>query len=248
MSPLLKIAIVGATSSIAEHCARLWLERQSYDLVLIGRDLSRLEHVAADLRVRSPKSHIRTRETDFRDPKAIQATVDAVVSDGAVDLVLIAHGDLPDQAACQQDIALVRDAIEINAISPALFAEAFAAAMAKAKRGTLILIGSVAGDRGRKSNYVYGAAKALIERYAQGLQHRFAASGIKIVLVKPGPTATPMTAHLSHMKLAPVAEVAATIVDGVARGKTVIYAPGQWRLIMAIIRNLPDAIFFKLNI
>ena len=122
--------------------------------------------------------------------------------------------------------------------------------MEKANHGTIALIGSVAGDRGRKSNYVYGAAKGLVTRYAQGLQHRFAGTGVKVVLIKPGPTDTPMTAHLKNTgaKLASVESVAKLIVDGVEVGKPVVYAPGKWWLIMMIIRHLPAIIFNKINI
>jgi len=122
--------------------------------------------------------------------------------------------------------------------------------MAKADSGTLVLVGSVAGDRGRKSNYVYGSAKGLVTRYAQGLQHRFAGTGVKVVLVKPGPTDTPMTAHLKAQgaKLASVEAIAKNIVDGVKRGQPVVYAPPKWRLIMLIIQHLPNFIFHKLNI
>jgi hypothetical protein len=167
------------------------------------------------------------------------------------DLVLIAHGSLPDQPACQDDLALVADALAVNGVSPALWAEAFADRLVAAgQAATLGLIGSVAGDRGRKTNYVYGAAKGLVERYAQGLQHRLAASAVRVCLIKPGPTATPMTAHLQSQgaRLAPVADVAADIVRGLAAGKPVIYTPAKWWLIMGVIRHLPRAIFHKLNI
>jgi hypothetical protein len=123
-----------------------------------------------------------------------------------------------------------------------------AAQMEKVQQGTLALIGSVAGDRGRKSNYVYGAAKGLVTRYAQGLQHRFAKTLIKIVLIKPGPTATAMTAHLPQRGLAAADTVAATIVQGIAQGKAVIYAPAKWAVIMMIIIHLPAFIFNKLDI
>jgi hypothetical protein len=140
--------------------------------------------------------------------------------------------------------------LQINGISPVLYAEAFAIHLARAQHGTLALIGSVAGDRGRRSNYVYGAAKGLVARYAQGLQHRFAGSGVKVVLVKPGPTDTPMTAHLKQngAKLASPAEVAQAIVKAVACGQAQVYAPGKWRLIMWVVRHMPAFIFNKINI
>lgn len=245
-----RIVIIGATSAIAEHCARLWVQGKSVDLTLVGRDASRTERVAADLRVRSPQSDIRVMQAEFLDSVAIQDTVDAIVEQGPIDIVLIAYGSLPDQNICQTDLTACREALEVNGISPVLYAEAFAKSMFHANRGTLALIGSVAGDRGRRSNYVYGAAKGLVTRYAQGLQHRFAGTGVKVVLIKPGPTDTPMTAHLKDRgaKLASVEEVAQNIVAAIERGQAVAYVPGKWKIIMWVIRHLPNVIFNKLNI
>jgi len=159
-----RIVIIGATSAIAEHCARLWVQGKSVDLTLVGRDATRTERVAADLRVRSPQSDIRVLQAEFLDSVAIQQTVHAIVEQGPIDIVLIAHGSLPDQNICQTDLTACREALEVNGISPVLYAEAFAKPMFQTNRGTLALIGSVAGDRGRKSNYVYGAAKGLVTR------------------------------------------------------------------------------------
>ncbi|CAA9890800.1 Short-chain dehydrogenase [Candidatus Methylobacter favarea] len=245
-----KIVIAGATSAIAEHCARLWVSEAAVDLTLIGRNSDRTERVAADLRVRSPQSVFRILEADFIDPLAIRQLVDGIVAEGSVDIVLIAHGSLPDQAVCQQDLTACHEALTVNGISPVLFAEAFAGHMQKANRGTLAMIGSVAGDRGRKSNYVYGAAKGLVTRYAQGLQHRLANTGVKVVLIKPGPTDTPMTAHLKQQgaRLASVENVAQLIVKGITQGKPVVYVPAKWALIMMVIRHLPRFVFNKLEI
>ena len=245
-----KIVIIGATSAIAEHCARLWLEKQPVNLTLVGRSAQRIERVATDLRVRSPQSDIETVTADFLTVESINAKVNELIASGPIDIVLIAHGSLPDQPECQNDIQSCCDALEINGVSPVLYAEAFAKHMQIANRGTIVLIGSVAGDRGRKSNYVYGAAKGLVTRYAQGLQHRFSGSAVHVVLVKPGPTDTPMTAHLKAKgtKLASVESVAKEIIDGVSAGKTLIYAPKKWSLIMMIIRHLPGFVFNKLDI
>jgi short-subunit dehydrogenase len=245
-----RVVIIGATSAIAEHCARLWLEKQLIDLTLVGRDAQRIERVATDLEVRSPQSEIRIVQAEFLDPAAIVATVGGIVKSGRVDVVLIAHGSLPEQAECENDLQSCRDALEINGVSPVLYAEAFAREMEKANQGTIALIGSVAGDRGRESNYVYGAAKGLVTRYAQGLQHRFAGTGVKVVLIKPGPTDTPMTAHVKGKgaQLAPVEGVAKQIVEGVEAGKPVVYAPGKWWLIMMVLRHLPAFVFNKMDI
>jgi len=241
------VVIVGATSAIAEHCARHWADEGGHDFVLVARDTEKVERVAADLQVRNPGATVMTRIVDFAAPLAIAGLADELGRARPVDVVLIAHGLLPDQALCQQDLKKCNEALSINAISPVLFAEAFAGAMERSGTGTLALIGSVAGDRGRKSNYVYGAAKGLLTRYAQGLQHRFAATRIKVVLIKPGPTATPMTAHLAG-KFADASSVARRIVDGIAAGRPVIYAPARWALIMLIIRHLPRFVFNRLDI
>lgn len=245
-----RIVIIGATSAIAEHCARLWLQSEITDMTLVGRDAGRLERVAADLKVRSPGSKVRFAQAGFHNPADIEATVSSIVPDGDIDIVLIAHGSLPLQAECQDDLNACRSALEINAVSPVLYAEAFAKRMAEARHGAIVLIGSVAGDRGRKSNYVYGAAKGLVTRYAEGLQHRFAGTDINVVLVKPGPTDTPMTAHMKAQgaRLAPVDRVAEKIVAAVKAEKSVVYVPGRWRSIMLIIQHLPAFVFNKMDI
>lgn len=245
-----RIVIIGATSAIAEHCARLWVQDTAVDLILVGRNLEKTGRVAADLRVRSPGSAILTLDVDFTDPIAIGATVENIFADGPVNTVLIAHGSLPDQLDCQQDLSVCRDELIVNGISPVLFAEAFAGPMQQANQGALAIIGSVAGDRGRKSNYVYGAAKGLVTRYTQGLQHRLASTHVNIVLIKPGPTGTPMTSHLKQqgMGLANVENVAQRIVKGINQGQPVVYAPAKWWLIMMIIRHLPRFIFNRMDI
>ncbi|MFA7282772.1 MAG: SDR family NAD(P)-dependent oxidoreductase [Sterolibacterium sp.] len=245
-----RIVIVGATSGIAEHCARLWVKKKDVDLTLVGRDFERTERVASDLRVRSPQSDIHVLQGQFHDPMAIQALVDTINERGPVNVVLIAHGTLTDQETCQADLSICRETLEINGISPVLYAEAFARQMTKINSGTIALISSVAGDRGRKSNYAYGAAKGMVSLYAQGMQHRFTGSGVKIVLLKPGPTDTAMTASLKQrgMKLAPVEAVAQSIVDAIENGKSTAYVPGKWRLIMSILRHMPASIFNRLDI
>ncbi len=241
-----RIVIIGASSHIAEHCARLWA-KQPVDFVLVGRDSARVQRVADDLRVRSPGTSTEVIEADFHEPAAITALAAKLQAAAKIDIVLVAHGRLRPQPECEQDLVAARDSLQLNGVSPVLFAEAFAAQMAAAG-GTVAVIGSVSGDRGRKKNYVYGAAKGMVDRYLQGMQHRFAGSALKAVLIKPGPTMTPMTAHMPARSLAPVEQVAQCIVDGIAVGKPVIYAPAKWWLVMMIIRHLPRFIFNKLDI
>jgi decaprenylphospho-beta-D-erythro-pentofuranosid-2-ulose 2-reductase len=245
-----RIVIVGATSAIAIHCARQWISQGAVRVTLIGRDPSKLDRLALDLRARTVEGFVDTQIGQFDDAAGIQSTIDAITDIDQLDIVLIAHGSLSDQALCQSDLAICQSELLLNGVSPALYAEGFVQKMQVKNHGTIAVIGSVAGDRGRKSNYVYGAAKGMLTRYMQGLQHRLAGSNVKAVLIKPGPTDTPMTAALKSQgaKLAPVEDVATTIVKAIDTGQTVVYAPRKWALIMMIVRHLPKFIFNKMNI
>lgn len=247
------LVIVGATSAIAEHCARNWAARGPGRITLIGRSAERLERVAADLRVRAPQAAVQTLTLpDFCDAAAIDAAIERLWNLAPVDWALIAHGMLAGQEDCQRDLTLTRDMLMVNGVSPLLFAEAIASRMQQVGRGKLAVIGSVAGDRGRKANYAYGAGKGMVERYVQGLQHRLAYAGseVRVTLIKPGPTDTPMTAtqKAAGQRMASVESVAQAIVSGIDAGKPLIYAPWKWALIMGVVRHVPAAIFHKLNI
>lgn len=243
------IAVIGATSAMAEHCTRLWVQEKPVRVTLVGRDEARTQRVADDLRVRSPQSKVHVMTTDFLNASAIQHTVNTIAAQAPVSIVLIAHGLLSDQATCQDDLLTCELAMQVNGLSPVLFAEAFAKPMEAANHGTIAIIGSVAGDRGRKTNYVYGASKGLVSRYAEGMQHRFAHTAIKVVLIKPGPTHTPMTSNLKvkGQKMASVEQVAQDIVKGIATGKSLIYTPKKWQLIMLMVMHIPKFIFKNLN-
>lgn len=244
------IVIIGASSLIAEHCARLWVKENNLKLTLVGRDSEKVSHISNDLTVRNPTCTIKALTANFTDPTDIARLANDIATQGAIDIVLIAQGALPDQTNCQTNLNANREALIVNGISPVLFAEAFVPPMQKTNAGTIAIISSVAGDRGRKSNYVYGSAKSLVSRYAQGLQHRLHGSGVRIVLIKPGPTDTPMTAHLKQQgaRLASVESVAESIVNAIQAGKPLVYVPGKWAVIMMIIRCLPAFIFNRLPI
>lgn len=248
----MKILIYGATSRIAHECARIWA-RQGHHLTLFGRDADRLEAVAADLRILgTDPQEITACVLDLTDEGALRQRVsDADARVGGFDLALLAHGWMPEQISAQRDPAQLRRTIEVNALSVAQLCEALAAPMEERRRGTLAVIGSVAGDRGRQSNYIYGASKGFVERYCQGLRNRLYPSGVRVVLVKPGPTDTPMTRSLSSrpsVRMAQPSDVAADIVRGIARGTTVIYTPPMWRWIMRAIRSLPERLFIRLKL
>ncbi|GGF12601.1 short-chain dehydrogenase [Subtercola lobariae] len=245
------MVVIGATSAIAEQCTRLWLEGGASTALLIGRDEARLAAIATDLGVRFPSAAVTTLVADLVSPASIASVVadfagpgSAGAAAGAGLTVLVAHGSMTEQEVSQASLVEAASVLEVTGVSPSLWIEAAADTMTA---GTIAVIGSVAGDRGRKKNYIYGAAKALIEAMAEGLQHRLAGSALRVVLVKPGPTATPMTASMPQKGLAPVEAVAGEIVAGVNAGRAVVYAPLKWMLIMGVVRNIPSPVFNKLD-
>ncbi|MCX0332528.1 SDR family NAD(P)-dependent oxidoreductase [Acinetobacter radioresistens] len=246
-----RIVVVGATSSIAEHCLRIWSTEQPNNFVLLGRNLDKLDLLKGDLLVRQPLNTVEVIQAEFLDPNAIQDLVKLICA-APVDIVLIAQGILPEQQEYERDLSLISHNIEINGLSPILFAEAFYQYMQYQSTGTIAVFSSVAGERGRKSNYIYGAAKGLVTRYVEGMQHKAAIKGnsVKICLIKPGPTESAMTLHLKKqgVKLAPTQKVASNIVKGIKKQQRVIYTPAIWSLIMFIISNLPFILFKKMDI
>jgi len=166
-----------------------------------------------------------------------------------VDHVILAYGLLGDNARAEQDASVALDIIDVNFRSAAAWVLAVAKLMETTRRGSLVVLGSVAGDRGRRSNYVYGAAKAGLATLVQGVSHRFRDTGPRAVIVKPGPTDTAMTAGMTKGgPLWSTPEVVARSVRKAAdSGGPIVYAPGRWRVIMAIIRAIPAAVFNKMN-
>ena len=166
-----------------------------------------------------------------------------------MDAVLIAHGTLPEQRACEADWQLAREALLVNGLSPVLLAQQVAAKMAAQQGGVLAVISSVAGDRGRQSNYIYGAAKGGLSVFLQGLRNRYFAQGVKVLTVKPGFVDTPMTAAFAKGPLWASADgVAGDILAAMARGRDVLYTPWFWRAIMWIIRSIPERVFKRLSL
>lgn len=244
-----KILIIGATSAIAEATARLWAH-EGHRLYLIGRNPERLAAIAADLVVRGAES-AAAEPLDLDDCAGHAAAIDRAFDGlGGLDVALIAHGTLGDQKACEGDAERALGEIHTNAISVVSLLTHLGNRCEMRKHGTIAVIGSVAGDRGRKSNYVYGAAKGLVGHFVEGMQHRFAGGPVRLVLIKPGPTDSPMTAHLkaAGARLARRENVANAICRAIERGIPVAYVPRIWRPIMWLIGNLPTAIFNRLNI
>lgn len=188
--------------------------------------------------------------SDLGTSSGVASAVGAIFDPGPVDVVLIAFGTMPSQAEADSNPEVAASLLEINGPLNVLAAHVVALRLLAQGHGSLAVIGSVAGDRGRKSNFLYGSSKAMVATAAAGLQHRTAGTDVTVTLVKPGPTATPMTDHLrgGRMQLAKADTVAGDIVRGIDRGRPVVYTPRKWALIMQIIRLIPRKIFERSNL
>jgi decaprenylphospho-beta-D-erythro-pentofuranosid-2-ulose 2-reductase len=246
------IAVLGATSGIAQACLREWVQAEGdagLALRLVARDADRLSRVADDLAARGHAT-VSTTVQDLSDAAAVADAVQAVFEGGPVDVVLIAFGTMPAQPDADADVAVAAGLLNVNGTLALLAAHLVALRLVEQGSGALAVLGSVAGDRGRQSNYLYGAAKAMVATGVAGLQHRVAGTNVTITLVKPGPTATPMTDHLrgGRLSLAKVETVAGDIVRAVESGRPVVYTPRKWRLIMSVIRLLPRRVFERTSL
>jgi hypothetical protein len=241
-----RIAIFGATSGIATEVARLYAAAGA-TLVLVGRDRQALGGLAADLGVRGA-ADVKVVCGDLTAVKTVSGLVaDAWQAAAGLDLALVAHGSLPIQTEVQDDPAALAEAMNVNFSSAAAVCAALSPFFEAAGSGTLAVITSVAGDRGRQSNYVYGAAKGGLQRFLEGLRHRLYRSGVQVLDIRPGFVATRMTAHLSTSGplWATPQRVAADIVRAVDKKRSVLYTPPFWRLIMLVVRTLPAAVFHR---
>lgn len=240
-----RIVILGATSAMAEAAARLWAGK-SARLILVGRDVARLEAIAKDLLVRGATGATAVG-LDCAAADASAALTGFVETLGGIDVLLLAYSVLGDQAELETDPKVTADLFRINFTSAAAWCQAGAAVLEQQGFGVLVVLGSVAGDRGRQSNYIYGASKAGLGVLVQGIAHRLARSGARAILIKPGFVDTPMTAAITRKGLlwAKPETLGAIIVAAAAKGGPIVYAPAFWRFIMAIIRSVPAAIFHK---
>jgi decaprenylphospho-beta-D-erythro-pentofuranosid-2-ulose 2-reductase len=240
-----RIVILGATSAIAEAVARLWAGEGAH-LVLAARNAERLGAIAEDLRIRgAAAAHVVVLDLAAADARGELDRMAKLV--GSIDVVLLAYGVLGEQAAAEQDPAAARTVLETDFLSAAAWCLAAANHFAARRAGALIVIGSVAGDRGRMSNYVYGAAKGGLAILLQGIAHRLAPTGARAVLIKPGFVDTPMTAAIAPKGILWSGPdlIAAVIKRSAERGGPIVYAPWWWGFIMLIIQHVPARIFHK---
>jgi decaprenylphospho-beta-D-erythro-pentofuranosid-2-ulose 2-reductase len=225
------------------------LAEQGARFYLVARSPEKLKAVASDLETRGA-SAVSTCVMDLDDPSAHEPMLaEALKELETIDLALLAHGVLGDQEKAQADYAATEAILRTNLLSAISLITWLANYFEKTQQGTLAVISSVAGDRGRKSNYIYGASKGALNIFLDGVRNRIDRSGVHVLTIKPGFVATPMTAHLPQNALfAHPSAVGRGILKAIEKRKDVAYVPPVWALIMLIIRSVPNSIFKKLNL
>jgi len=239
--------ILGATSSMARAFVRAVVAKGD-GVVLAGRDMEDLEASAVDARLRGAPVAEAMR-FDAREPESFKPILErARALDGTVSVAVFV-GSMPPQTDIDADPALVDGTVTDSFTGPARFLQAMAPLIEERGAGNVVGVGSVAGDRGRIGNYVYGSAKAGFHTYLAGLRNRLGRSGAHVVTVKPGFVDTAMTWGIEGMFLvASPDKVAADILKAVRKKRNVIYTPFFWLGIMTIIRHIPEPIFKKMKI
>lgn len=244
----MKLMIIGATSAVAHETAKHFAA-DGAEFFLVGRDPDKLATVQHDLEVRGAArvvSHTLDLNELGQHALLISAAYDTL---GDLNAVLIAHGTLPDQARVQASVEDTLQEFTTNALSYISLLTLLAERFEQQRRGCIAVISSVAGDRGRGSNYVYGAAKGSVSLFTSGLRARLSQAGVAVVTIKPGFVDTPMTAHLKKNPLyASPENVGKRIYTAMLKGEDIVYVPWFWRYIMWIIRHIPERVFKKLSL
>lgn len=243
-----KVLIIGATSAIAQETAKRFAE-DGDQLFLAGRNPEKLDALVADLRVRGA-GKTASMALDLNDfgqhPRLVNMAFEAL---GGLDTVLVAHGTLSDQKACEQDFQVALKEYHTNFLSAVSLLTLLANRFEAQGHGCLAVISSVAGDRGRQSNYFYGSAKGGLSVFLQGLRNRLAPSGVQVLAIKPGFVDTPMTAGFKKGALWVGPDViAAGIHRAICRRSDEVYLPWFWRVVMIVIKNIPERIFKRLKL
>ncbi|MDZ7661901.1 SDR family oxidoreductase [Thiohalophilus sp.] len=243
-----RILILGATSAIAEQTARLYADRGA-QLMLAARDKDKLQRLADDLNIRGSEQ-VDWQTLDLNDTSEHEnLLINTEKQLGGLDMVLIAYGTLGEQAAGERDFNLALEELKTNCLSVLSFLTLIANRFEAQQSGTIAVISSVAGDRGRQSNYIYGTAKGALTIFLQGLRNRLHKAGVQVLTIKPGFVDTPMTREFEKGLLWVKPQViAAGIVRAVDRRKDVVYLPFFWRYIMLIIKLIPEFVFKRLSL
>lgn len=233
---------------IAEYMARDLAKQGASEFIFIARNKEKLKAMGSDFSIRFPSADITQLILVDNSPATIEKLIEKAYSGKKIDLVINAIGELGNELELRENREKIPAFIETNVVLHVSFTEAVLSRAANYGSCTIAIFGSVAGDRGRAQNNFYGASKAYLDSYVHGLQQRVVKTNINVLIIKPGPVATPMTAHLENSRaLANPEKVAKVIVAGINKGKSEIYSPGLWRYIMLVVKLIPAKIFNQLE-
>jgi short-subunit dehydrogenase len=243
-----RILVLGATSGIAEATCRIWAA-EGARFFLVARNADKLSAVAGNLKALGA-TFVDTAMVDLNETAHHTALLDhAVKTLGGLDIAYLTFGVLGDQAAAEEQFVVAEEILQSNFVAPVSLLTLLANYCVQAHAGSLVVLSSVAGDRGRKSNYVYGSSKAGLTAFLAGLRNRVDREGVHVLTIKPGPTYTPMTEGMKGSEsFAKPEKVAKAIVQAVEQRKDTLYVPLKWLPIMTVIRHIPESIFKKLNL
>ena len=243
-----KVVVLGATSGIALAVERLLAER-GCDLLLVARSAERLTALQSDLLARGA-AQVFICAADLASIDQQAAVFDyARRSLPGFDTVLLAYGSMRDQKESENSVDVLLDELHVNFVSASAILTLFAAELEQRRTGCIAAITSVAGDRGRRSNYVYGSAKGALSLFLQGLRSRLHPAKVKVITIKPGPVQTPMTDHLANASRFADPELVAQDIVGALdrRAPDVLYTPRIWRYIMTAVEHIPETIFKRMS-
>jgi len=240
--------VLGGTSEIAGEIVRRLVEQRTRRVILAGRDLERLDTVADDLRAAGATT-VECVAFDAADTARHEAQVEEWFRGGDLDVVVAAFGILGDQAEAEQRAAAAVDVARTNYVGAVSVLTPVAEQLRAQGHGTLVVLSSIAGERARRSNYVYGSSKAALDAFAQGLSDRLVDSGVRVMIVRPGFVHTKMTAGATPPPLATTPEVVAdAVIEGLAAGRAIVWVPATLRPVMTVLRHLPRPVFRRLPI
>jgi decaprenylphospho-beta-D-erythro-pentofuranosid-2-ulose 2-reductase len=245
----MNVVFLGATKGIGRALARRMAQRGDR-LFLLGRDADDLERTAADLRARvAGNANVAYALCDLERPDGFADAFDRATSQLVrIDTVVVTAGLFATQGALESDRALTQRLLTVDFTNTVLFCEEARTRLVASGGGTLCVFSSVAGERGRAAVVLYGAAKAGLTRYLEGIDHRYSTRGLRVVCVKPGFVRTGMTAGLPEPPFAADADdVARYALRGIDLGSPVVYAPPIWILVMALVRSLPRYVMRRSN-
>ena len=248
-NPQKSVVIFGATSAVAQQLGRQ-LAADTEQFVLCARDSDKLDTVAQDIRSRGA-AQVNSIIVDFSEPSNYADLFSRIQDQtDTVDVWYFFHGNLPDQVDCEASLDVAQSALQTNFLSVVDMLHPIANLVQEQGSGTIVVVSSVAGDRGRGSNYFYGTAKGGLSLYLQGLRNRLTKHGGSVIDVKPGFIRSPMTAHLDTTGFlwATPEKIALDIISAVEKKRDTIYTPGYWRLIMFVICSIPERIFKRLSL